>query len=53
MTDIAIEQIANGTSVRFGLGYFNLGVSGVFIGDHAKWDSQIHSLWAKATQLPN
>lgn len=41
---IAVEQIANGASVSFGLGYFNLGVNGVFIGDDARWDSAIHSL---------
>jgi hypothetical protein len=42
--EIAIEQIANGASVSFGLGYFNLGVNGVFIGNDARWDSAIHSL---------
>jgi len=41
---IAVEQIANGASVCFGLGYFNLGVNGVFIGDDAHWDNAIHSL---------
>ncbi len=46
---IAVEQIANGASVKFGLGYFNLGVSGVFIGDNAKWDATQHSLFVKAT----
>ena len=46
---IAIEEIANGASVNFGLAYFNLGVSGVFYGDNAKWDSSEHSLWVKAT----
>jgi len=49
MKDIAIEQIANGASVKFGLGYFNLGVSGVFIGDNARWDSSQQSLWVKAS----
>jgi len=49
MKDVAIEQLANGASVKFGLGYFNLGVSGVFIGDSAKWDSSAHSLFVKAT----
>lgn len=44
LKQIAIEQIANGASVRFGLGYFNLGVNGVFIGDSARWDPNIHSL---------
>lgn len=41
---IAIEQIANGASVSFGLGYFSLAVNGVFIGDNATWDSSIHNL---------
>lgn len=44
LQEIAIEQIANGASVSFGLGYFNLVVNGVFIGDNASWDSSIHSL---------
>ena len=46
---IAIEEIANGASVKFGLGYFNLGVTGVFYGDNAKWDASQHSLWVKST----
>jgi len=47
--DIAIEQIANGASVSFGLGYFNLGVNGVFIGNDARWDNAIHSLSVRVT----
>ena len=39
---IAIEQIANGASVRFGLGYFHLAANEVFIGDNARWDSKLH-----------
>lgn len=46
---VAIEQIANGASVKTGLAYLNLGVSGVFIGDNAQWNSSEHSLWVKAT----
>jgi len=49
LKEIAIEQIANGASVNFGLGYFNLTVNGVFIGDHAKWDSSQHSLLVNST----
>jgi len=49
LQEIATEQIANGASVSFGLGYFNLGVNGVFIGDNAKWDSSIHSLSVRVT----
>jgi hypothetical protein len=32
LKNIAREQIANGSSVAFGLGYFSVGVNGVFIG---------------------
>jgi hypothetical protein len=44
LKEIAIEEIANGASVSFGLGYYNLLVNGVFIGDNAKWNPSIHSL---------
>ena len=49
LKEIAIEQIANGASVNFGLGYFRLGVNGVFIGDNAGWDSSKHSLSVRVT----
>ncbi|MDR2125334.1 MAG: DUF4469 domain-containing protein [Prevotellaceae bacterium] len=49
LKEIAVEQIANGASVYFGLGYFSLLVNGVFIGDHAHWDPAKHSLHVKAT----
>ena len=42
--DIAIERLLAGASVNFGLGHFNLGINGVFIGDNAQWDSTKHSL---------
>ncbi|MDR1593076.1 MAG: DUF4469 domain-containing protein [Prevotellaceae bacterium] len=48
LKEIAIEEIANGSSVYFGLGYFSLIVNGVFVGDHAKWDPAHHSLHVKA-----
>lgn len=51
LKQIAIEQIANGASVRFGLGYFNLSVNGVFIGDSARWDSNIHALNVNVTPI--
>lgn len=51
LKQLAIEQIANGASVRFGLGYFNLGVNGVFIGDNARWDPNIHSLNVNVTPV--
>ncbi|MGC9151139.1 MAG: DUF4469 domain-containing protein [Microbacter sp.] len=53
LQEIASEQIANGASVSFGLGYFNLGVNGVFIGDSAKWDPSIHSLSVRVTPTAN
>ena len=44
LKDIAKEEIANGASVNFGLGYFGLDVKGAFIGDNPNWDSKKHSL---------
>ncbi|MDD4992198.1 MAG: DUF4469 domain-containing protein [Paludibacter sp.] len=49
LKDIAKEQIANGASVAFGLGYFNMAVNGVFIGDNDHWDSSKHSLSVRVT----
>lgn len=49
LKEVAIEEIVNGASVNFGLGYFNLTVNGVFIGDNASWDSSRHSLAVNAT----
>ena len=49
LKEVASEQIANGASVAFGLGYFNLGVNGVFIGDNDKWDSSRNSLSIRVT----
>lgn len=49
LKEIAKEQIANGASVAFGLGYFNMTVNGVFIGDNDKWDSTKHSLSVRVT----
>jgi len=46
LKEIAIEEIA---SVSFGLGYYNVGVNGVFIGDNDKWDSSKHSLSVRVT----
>jgi hypothetical protein len=48
---IAAEELANGASVNFGLGYFHLDVHGVFIGDHAEWDPAKHSLRVKVTPV--
>lgn len=49
LKEIAKEQIANGVSVAFGLGYFNLGVNGVFYGDDLTWKSDQHSLAVRVT----
>ncbi|MDR0729264.1 MAG: DUF4469 domain-containing protein [Prevotellaceae bacterium] len=52
LKEVAAEELANGASVYFGLGYFRLLVNGVFTGDHAKWDPAQHSLRVKATPSP-
>lgn len=44
LKQVAIDEICNGASVSFGLGYFGLKVNGVFLGDNARWDSDKHSL---------
>ncbi|MFT4071714.1 MAG: DUF4469 domain-containing protein [Dysgonamonadaceae bacterium] len=49
LRDLAAEQICNGASVDFGLGHFNLRVTGVFYGDNAQWDSSKHNLYVRAT----
>lgn len=49
MKDVAKEEIANGASVAFGLGYFGLSVNGVFLGDNAKWDSSKNTLSVRTT----
>ena len=51
LKEIAMEQVANGASVKFGLGYFSLTVSGTFIGDNARWDSSVHKLVVNATPV--
>jgi hypothetical protein len=47
LKEIAVEEVTNGASVQFGLGFFSLDVKGVFIGDHAAWDPAVHSLHVK------
>lgn len=51
LKQIAIEEVCNGASVAFGLGYFGLKVYGVFMGDNAQWDSAKHSLAVRV--VPN
>jgi hypothetical protein len=47
LKEIAIEEIANGASVQFGLGFFSLDVRGIFTGDHAQWNPDVNSLHVK------
>jgi hypothetical protein len=49
LKQIAIEEVCNGASVSFGLGFFGLKVNGVFMGDNAQWDSAKHSLAVRVT----
>jgi hypothetical protein len=49
LKEVAVDEIANGASVSFGLGNFSLDVKGVFIGDHASWDPAQHSLHVRVT----
>lgn len=51
LKDIAMEQVVNGASVRFGLSYYQLGVEGVFIGDNAAWDNFQHSLYINSVPV--
>lgn len=51
LKDVAVESIANGNSVHFGLGYFLLDVKGVFVGDHARWDAQKNALTVHVTPV--
>ncbi len=49
LKDVALEEFLGGASVEFGLGYFSIGVNGIFYTDKAQWDSTQHSLSARAT----
>ncbi len=42
--DVAQEELDNGASVDIGMVNLGVGVSGVFEGDRAQWDSNKHSL---------
>jgi hypothetical protein len=46
---LAMEEVCNARLVEFGLSCYRLGVNGVFAGDHARWDSDRHSLDLQAT----
>jgi hypothetical protein len=49
LTAIALDEIRNGKQVEFGLSHYGLTINGVFIGDHAAWNSDEHSLALQAT----
>jgi hypothetical protein len=49
LKEIAKQQVSNGASVSFGLGYYSLAVNGVFLGDDAKWDNSKHGLTIRVT----
>lgn len=51
LKEVAMEEVINGSSVRFGLNYLQLGVEGVFIGDNASWDSSQHSLFINSVPV--
>lgn len=42
--DVALDELANGASVQFGLATHRLGVKGVFCGDGDAWDDDHHHL---------
>lgn len=44
LKEIAKEEVSHGASVAFGLGYFSVGVNGVFYGDDPKWIPEQHAL---------
>ena len=49
LKEVAMEEVANGASVQFGLVYNHLKAIGVFIGDNARWDSSQHALELSST----
>jgi hypothetical protein len=48
LKEIALEGVRNAKQVEFGLTHNRLGVGGVFVGDHAGWDSEKNSLFLHA-----
>jgi hypothetical protein len=47
LKNIAMEEIANGSHVEFGLGHFGLIVKGAFTGDRPEWNPAANSLRIK------
>jgi hypothetical protein len=44
LKSIALEEVCGGKNVEFGLSHYSLGTDGVFIGDHAVWNSAVNKL---------
>lgn len=50
LKEVATEEVCEGASVEFGLGYFKIVVSGLFYGDNASWNPSRNSI--KAVAVP-
>jgi len=48
LKNVALTELAKGASINFGLCHLSVGVSGVFIGDNARWDDNLHELTVRA-----
>ena len=44
LKEVVLEEVCGGKSVEFGLSHYKLNVDGIFLGDHASWDSSKNSL---------
>ena len=44
LTQVAIEELCNGATIKFGFAHASLTVNGVFYGDNAQWNPAEHSL---------
>jgi hypothetical protein len=53
LKEIAEEKVLNGSSVRFGLSFYQLGVEGVFVGNNPSWDNSKHSLTLNSMPVTN
>ena len=49
LTEAALDELIERGGVEFGLGHYTLGVTGLFVGDHAKWNPAHHSLTINST----
>jgi hypothetical protein len=48
LKEVALEEVCGAKQVEFGLSHYGLGVEGIFVGDHAVWDSSKNSLILKS-----